>query len=235
MGEARGKYLSVYVVDDHLAPPPPQVPRVEVKQRGGGLVLVLLFLVSLVLCGMIIQACFIYRLYQSQDTNFGSSSKLIGDTDAGEVKSRANKWDRLIDPPSKPAAHLTDGPDAVVGSEILGWSLSGDPLLYKLDYNDGRLIVQTEGYYYIYSKVTFVDESAFHHSVHWKTELYTGKSIPLLESRTYSSGSHNTQSNSYLGGVFHLYKDDALFVKVSNTSLVVRHKAYENIFGAFMI
>ncbi|XP_029996196.1 tumor necrosis factor ligand superfamily member 14-like isoform X2 [Sphaeramia orbicularis] len=230
MAEERGKYISVYLVDDHLTHPP-QTPTVKVKQRCSGLELVLLFLVSLVLCGMIIQAFFIYRLYQPESTNSGSSSKLIG----GEDEPMAKKWDRLIDPPSKPAAHLTDGLDVVLGSEILTWSLNGDPLLYKLDYSDGSLIIQTEGYYYVYSKVTFLDKSTFHHSVHRKTKLYTGKSIVLLESRMYSSRSGNIQSNSYLGGVFHLYKDDALFVKVSNTLQVVRHKHYENVFGAYMI
>lgn len=234
MAEERGKYISVYVVDDHLTHRP-QTPPVKLKQQCSGLVLLLLFLVSLVLCGMIIQACFIYRLYQSESTNSGSSNKLIGDNDAGEDEAMANKWDRLVDPPSKPAAHLTDGPDIVHGSQILSWSLIGDPLLYKLDYEDRNLIIQTEGYYYVYSKVTFLDKTSFYHSVHRKTKMYAGKSIVLLESRMYSSRSGNIQSNSYLGGVFHFYKDDSLFVKVSNASQVVHYKHCENVFGAFMI
>lgn len=113
--------------------------------------------------------------------------------------------------------------------------MDADPLLYEMSYKDGRLVIQKEGFYYVYSKVTFSDTGSFHHSIAVNTKLYIGKSITLLNSRKYSERSNNVQSNSYLGGVFHLYKDDALFVKVSNTSKVVRHRFFENIFGAYMI
>ncbi len=113
--------------------------------------------------------------------------------------------------------------------------MDADPLLHEMDYKDKSLIVQKEGYYYVYSKVSFLDTDVFHHSVHVKTKLYIGKSIPLLSSRKYSEGSSKIRSNSYLGGVFHLNKDDALFVKVSNASKILRYKSFENIFGAYMI
>lgn len=117
----------------------------------------------------------------------------------------------------------------------MAWSTIAEPLLHEMYYEDRCLLIQKEGFYYVYSKVSFFDTGAFYHSVEKKTKLYVGKSIPLLNSRKYSKGSSKLQSNSYLGGVFHLQKDDALFVKVGNTSKVVRHKSFENIFGAYMI
>lgn len=114
--------------------------------------------------------------------------------------------------------------------------MDSDPLLYKMDYNDGRLLILKEGFYYVYSKVSFSDNGIFHHSVELDTKLFAGKSISLLLSRKYSEKiSTNRLSNSYLGGVFHLHKDDALFVKVNNASKVVRSKFSENTFGAYMI
>lgn len=111
-----------------------------------------------------------------------------------------------------------------------------DPLLYEMGYKDGDLIIQKEGFYYVYSKVNFLDADVFHHAIELKTARYTGgKGITLLQSRKYSEGSKKMRSNSFLGGVFHLYKDDAIFVKVSNTSKIVRHKSFENTFGAYMI
>lgn len=118
----------------------------------------------------------------------------------------------------------------------MAWSMNADPLLYQMNYKDGSLLIQKEGFYYVYSKVFFLDSGKFHHSVNLNTRLYSGKSISLLTSRKYSQNKFNkVQSNSYLGGVFHLYEDDAIFVQVSNTSKVLRHKSYENIFGVFML
>lgn len=117
----------------------------------------------------------------------------------------------------------------------MGWSMIANPLLHEMSYLNGSLLIQKEGYYYIYSKVSFMDKGMFYHSVDLKTKRYVGKSIPLLNSREYSERSRAVRSNSYLGGVFHLREDDAVFVKVSDTSKVLRHNYYENIFGAYMI
>lgn len=92
--------------------------------------------------------------------------------------------------------------------------MDAGPLLHEMDYNDGRLVIQKEDLYYVYTKVFFVDNAVFHHSVALETKLYIGKSIPLLYSRKYSESSKKMRSNSYLGRVFHLRKEDAVFVKV---------------------
>ncbi|XP_044036760.1 tumor necrosis factor ligand superfamily member 14 [Siniperca chuatsi] len=227
---AEDGYPSVYVVDSH-ATLPPVPPKLSKGKRRAGVAQTLLFLlVSVALCGMAIEACFIYRLYKPESATSGSTSKL-----AGEDATSPIKMPSLDILPSKPVAHLTDGQDVVHENQTMAWSMDADPLLHEMDYKDRSLVIQKEGFYYVYSKVSFMDTNVFHHSVHLKTKLYIGKSIPLLKSRKYSEGSSNIRSNSYLGGVFHLYKDDALFVKVSNISKIVRHKSFENVFGAYMI
>ncbi|XP_049417829.1 tumor necrosis factor ligand superfamily member 14 [Epinephelus fuscoguttatus] len=223
-------YPSAYVVDTH-ATRPPLPPRLnQGRQRGKAMQTVLIMLVALALSGMAIEACFIYHLYQQESAASASASKIIADQAMTPTKTPS-----LIMPPSKPLAHLTDGQDVHHDNEIMAWSMNAEPPLYGMKYIDNSLIIQQEGYYHIYSKVFFHDTGFFNHSIHRKTERYPGKSIPLLVSRKYSEQSSRVRSNSYLGGVFHLTKDDALFVKVSNTSKIVRHKYFENTFGAYML
>lgn len=133
------------------------------------------------------------------------------------------------------AYFFPDGKDVVYEKQLMTWSMNADPLLYKMSYKDGNLIIQKEGYYYVYSKVNFLDTDVFHHSINLKTTRYIGKSITLVQSRKYSEKSTKGRSNSFLGGVFHLYREDEIFVNVSDTSKIVRHKSFENIFGAYMI
>ena len=117
----------------------------------------------------------------------------------------------------------------------MAWSAEAVPLLHEMDYRNMSLIIQKEGYYYVYSKVSFFDTDYFSHSIHRNTELYAGTSIPLLLSKQNEKPKRRSRSNSYLGGVFHLTKNDAIYVEVSNTANVVKHKPIENVFGAYMI
>lgn len=123
----------------------------------------------------------------------------------------------------------------------MGWSTVADPILYKMKYDNGTLIIQEEGYYYVYSKVFFsIGSESFTHDINVKTERYAGGFITLLQSRNISprikeSTIDRIQSNSFLGGVFHLNKNDAIYVNTSNTKRIARHKSFENVFGAYMI
>ncbi|KAK5856170.1 hypothetical protein PBY51_007786 [Eleginops maclovinus] len=225
-------YPSVYVVDTH-ANRPPVPPRLSQKaQRARPVQTLLILLVSLALFGMAIEACFIYHLYQpaGSDTS-ASSSMLIG----GKDVSSTTDIPSLVIPPSKPVAHLTDGSDVVHGKTIMAWSMEADPLLHEMDYKNQSLIIQKEGYYYVYSKVSFLDTDFFNHSIHRKTERYVGKSIPLLLSKKHTDKPRKNRSNSYLGGVFHLTENDGIYVEVSDTTNIVKHKPIENVFGAYMI
>ncbi|KAM4531883.1 tumor necrosis factor ligand superfamily member 14 [Odontesthes bonariensis] len=221
---------SVYVVDTH-ATRPTVPPRLSQRGRRTGVAQTLLFLlVSLALSGMLIEACLIYRLYKTEYETKEAFSKLIASDETSPTKPPSR--DIL---PSKPVAHLTDGQDVVHDKHIMAWSMNADPLLYEMEYKNRNLIIQEEGYYYVYSKVFFSDHGLFHHFVNLHTEKYAGGYINLLQARKSSPASSTMRSNSYLGGVFHLSKNDALHVNVSNTAQIIRHKPSENVFGAYMI
>lgn len=132
----------------------------------------------------------------------------------------------------------SDGIDVVHEPNIMRWS-ENTPLLHEMSYNNGSLVIQKEGYYYVYSKVSFKDTGVFYHSICRTTQLYTkGMAIPLLTSRKYSDKTSTTQkasSNSYLGGVFHLKVDDNVYVSVSDITKLLLHESYEHIFGAYML
>ncbi|XP_054616805.1 tumor necrosis factor ligand superfamily member 14 isoform X1 [Dunckerocampus dactyliophorus] len=217
----------VYVVDSHATAPPLPPRAARGRGRTGGLAQSLLFvLVSVALGGVILEAVLIFYLHPSRPERASAS---FSELTAEKLERPPSPSPEV--PLSKPAAHLMDGPDAVHDKAILGWSTIADPLLHQMDYKDRSLVIRKDGHYFVYSKVFFVDVGVFHHTMH---TLRDEESIPLLQSRTYSTKTEK-KSNSFLGGVFHLHKGDALFVKVSNSSKVARHKTYENVFGAFMI
>ncbi|XP_008293339.1 tumor necrosis factor ligand superfamily member 14 isoform X2 [Stegastes partitus] len=230
-GKAEGGCPSVFVVDSQ-ATRPVLPPRPNQGRRHGGACQTLLFmLVSLALCGMVIEACFIYYLYHTETATSASFSKFMADQDA-TAPPKQSSYEIL---PSKPVAHLTDGQDVVHDKQVMAWSMKADPLLYEMKYNNGSLIIQKQGYYYVYSKVFFMDSGNFHHYIKMHTEKYAGGIITLLQARKYAEKSDKARSNSFLGGVFHLYVNDAIYVNVSSTAKIVKFKPYENIFGAFMI
>ncbi|XP_029913115.1 tumor necrosis factor ligand superfamily member 14 [Myripristis murdjan] len=235
MAEHGVKYPSVFVVDSHTAyPPPPVPPRPSRQPRRTTVCQTLLFLlVSLALCGMVIEACFIYRLYQTETADSASTSKVFSDDDDLSGTERPS----LVVLPSKPVAHLTDGQNVHHRNKVMSWSTDAQPLLHEMEYKDGRLVIQKEGYYYVYSKVFFKDSEMFYHLVKYETPRYPGGNITLLESRKYSprAGKTVVRSNSYLGGVFHFNAGDGIFVEVSNVAHIVRLQANENFFGAYMI
>ncbi|XP_054891077.1 tumor necrosis factor ligand superfamily member 14 [Poeciliopsis prolifica] len=226
---------SVFVVDTH-ATRPAVPPRLGKQKKQSGVAQTLLFiLVTLALFGVFFEAVLIYRLYQSEYAPSGFISKQI----SGSPPPDTDTDGRLL--PSKPVAHLTDGQDVkhdTHDTHVLAWSEIAEPLLYEMTYKDSHLIIQKEGYYYIYSKVYFSKGGAFYHSVMMQTKMYAGKGISLLEAREYSSKKDKEAmsfSNSFLAGVFYLSQNDAIYVNVSNTKQIIRHKSYENVFGAYMI
>ncbi|XP_020790576.2 tumor necrosis factor ligand superfamily member 14 [Boleophthalmus pectinirostris] len=229
------KCPTVFTVDSYHTAPPPLPPRPGRKRHIGTTQVLLFLLVSVALSGMVIEAWLIYRLYHpSPPTEIAlpSAAKLINEASA--LRPLPTKWPRLVEAPSKPLAHLTDGLDATApAKDIMAWSEIADPLLYKVSYKDGSLIFHENGYYFIYSKVTFNVDILVRHSIELKTKYYLGKkTITLLKSMQTTV---SRPSNSFLAGVFHFYKDDAIFVKVGDTSHVAHHDPTENVFGAYMI
>ncbi|KAJ8349183.1 hypothetical protein AAFF_G00184060 [Aldrovandia affinis] len=141
--------------------------------------------------------------------------------------------------PRKPIAHLT-GWDPPRSDGILLWdSVYRNAFMQDLDYKEGGLVVQKEGYYYVYSKVYFTEPrcSMFRHTVLWRTPRITSD-LKLMESKRFHcqvSRQQRELMNSYLGGVFHLYNGDTLLVRAKNHTLIIDQSSYDNFFGAYMI
>ena len=116
------------------------------------------------------------------------------------------------------------------------WNDPGENILHGIKYKDGVLTIQQEGYYFVYSKIYFVER---HNIQHLHSVVRTTDRLPkemvLLMSREYRSNpAKNVRTNSYLGGMFHFFKNDTIFVRVNNTRVILSNAA-ENYFGAYMV
>ncbi|KAK2909521.1 hypothetical protein Q8A67_005358 [Cirrhinus molitorella] len=223
-GESVNKDMNVFVVDSQALPRP-----VAVRTDGPRLYVINLLL-AVALLGVFIEAGFIWHLY--------NRPTVLPDTQKVEY-IKVNYNDVL--PPqakSKPAAFLQIDSPKSGGNGILRWMSSSFSVFKRgLEYKNNSLYVQQDGYYYIFSKVAHMDTCKyFKHQVMQCTERYNSKAIELMQSSRLICTPDKSQSigNSYLGGIFHLYKGDTVFVKVNNSSLV-HGDHYENFFGAFMV
>ena len=112
----------------------------------------------------------------------------------------------------------------------------GDTILHEIKYKDGVLTIQQEGYYFVYSKIYFVETHniAHLHSVVRTTLRYPNEMVLLMSREYQSNPAKNVRTNSYLGGMFHFFKNDTIFVRVNNTRVILSNAA-ENYFGAYMV
>lgn len=231
-------YPSVFVVDSHKDYPP-LPPKPKALRRGLGVAQALLFLLVIIaLCGMVIEAFFIYRLFHPDSVATPSTYSRIQDKQDIYVPPSTKMQNPVL--PSRPVAHLNAGPQPPK-SQIMQWDMESQPLLHQMKYKRGQLTIQREGYYYVYSKVFYSESNhGFTHSVRKISPRYRGKNITILQSRSYYSFNKPgkdlmASSNSFLGGAFHLLPNDSLFVMVSNASQILLAFAFENYFGAYML
>ncbi|XP_031431996.1 tumor necrosis factor ligand superfamily member 14 [Clupea harengus] len=225
-------YPNVFMVDTHTAYPPPLPPK-PIRYRKRSVVQpMLLALVALALCGMVVEACFIYRLYskhpQSEDTQ---DTQQASRQDKPIPKPQPNP----VVLPSKPLAHMAGGQRHAADGLML-WNIEGETILHEMEYKDGVLTIQQEGYYFVYSKIYFVEthKTAHLHSVVRTTTRYSGEMVLLMSREYRSNPAKNVRTNSYLGGMFHFFKNDTIFVRVNNTQVILSTPA-ENYFGAYMV
>ncbi|ROL53082.1 Tumor necrosis factor ligand superfamily member 6 [Anabarilius grahami] len=230
MAPGKISYPSVFVVDSPTRPPP-LPPRPGYRQRQKGIQTLLVVLVVVALCGMTVEACFIYRLYSTKDQPTPPNEPQTAMRKQDGTPSKPRQLGEMK--PSKPMAQLTTSKKPVNG--VMQWS--HESILHHVKFNEEKIIIEREGYYSVYSKVNFHDNRiTCTHSVLRVTPRYAGDAILLLQSSRYRPKLQrlDTTDNSYLSGIFHLYKDDALFVMVKNCTLVLSQAA-ENYFGVFMV
>ncbi|XP_041958872.1 tumor necrosis factor ligand superfamily member 14-like [Alosa sapidissima] len=192
------------------------------------------------LCGLLLQACWVCRL-----TNLTGSSLSHGDNSSAENKT-SSEIPETKDLERKPAA-LLNGYRASEGKDnVLLWTVVGDGFLHKMDYKDGLLTIREEGYYFLYSKVAFSESHCIlvKHTIMRISERYGETPMELMQSvRFYcpkplkgdrqdkQEGQYAT--SSYLGGAFHLFTNDSVFVKLERGQIRTGQK--ENFFGAFLL
>ncbi|XP_061080532.1 tumor necrosis factor ligand superfamily member 14 [Conger conger] len=230
--EAGVVYPPVFVVDGQAGYPLPANP---VPRRRGTAIWPLYLLLSLALCGMVVEACFIYHLYTSTGPP-GTASDVERAEKISQDKQPVKGSDLMMKP-SKPTAHLTIAPNLSSRDGVLLWNTEGNTIAHELAYKHGGLEVQKEGYYFIYSKVFFREPTCkmFTHTVLRSTPRYLGDVMELMESRRVHCHDPRELQSSYLGGVFHLVKGDTVQVKAKNHSLIARQHSYDNFFGMYMI
>lgn len=111
-------------------------------------------------------------------------------------------------------------------------------IMHEMAYDGGKIIIQKEGYYSVYSKISVKvqNKHLFRHEVVKVTPRYPNE-IVLLRSKRFLTkpADHSDTINSYLGGVFHLFENESIFVKVSTHTEVIVHQSADNYFGAYMV
>ncbi|XP_036421629.1 tumor necrosis factor ligand superfamily member 14-like [Colossoma macropomum] len=211
---------------------------------------ILYVLVSIALFGIVVETCFIYHLYTTKH-----SSELLYDkdflrTDPTEdtssfcIMEASTVPSKKTRPPPfkafKPLAHLRAYVERPGADGVMRWNDKVDLELHELEYKENKLVVEKEGYYYIYSKLCFdAKEAFFHHLVVMTSSRFRGSLIELLSNRYYEDHPkplkrEGSMKNSYLGGMFHLYKGDAVFVVVKSGTVRMQSLA-NNYFGMFMM
>ncbi|XP_057698621.1 tumor necrosis factor ligand superfamily member 14-like [Corythoichthys intestinalis] len=217
----------------------------------------LLLLVALAMLGLVVEGCFVYKLYRKTEafsicvsdplcrntSNYKSSAR-----EAGSTKGSSNEVhpiQTLLGP--KPFAHLMCRSNPVGEKNVVQWiDKDGDAITHQMSYNNGRLFVEKDGFYYLYSKVQINAAevcSLIQHKVMKDTKAYD-QSIELMKSKRSRcwtpkpSGVKSSEGediwDSYLAGIFHLQYGDQIFVTLDSIEKL-RPGPTENFMGAFMI
>ncbi|XP_068582997.1 tumor necrosis factor ligand superfamily member 14-like [Cebidichthys violaceus] len=222
----------------------------------------LLLLLGLTLLGLVVEACFIYGLYkkteefnlckhplcqnlshpQTSGQQGGTIMRQVGPKESNEIPTVPPHLDQVQ---QKPFAQLIGANDPKGENDMVLWVYE-DASSHGMGYDGkGRLLVEKEGYYYLYSKLTInaaEDCSVIQHKVMKKTSAYD---LPILLLRSKrnrcQTKSHSAKAsggedlwNSFLAGIFHLQSDDKIYVILENNTKI-RPGPTDNLMGAFMI
>ncbi|XP_006790952.1 tumor necrosis factor ligand superfamily member 14-like, partial [Neolamprologus brichardi] len=181
-----GASPQVFVVDSqasYIKMPPERKPR-----WGSQLQKFLLLLVGLAMLGIIVEGFLIYKLYQRTEASSSNHEhdlknqtnpkpeSLVGEVRDGKMSRNERR----------PFAHLLGADNPMGTNDVVQWAKEGDAVTQDMKYKEGRLTVEKEGYYYIYSKVIMnaAEEcSLSQHKVMKKTKAYD-RPIELMQSKS---------------------------------------------------
>ncbi|GAA6220150.1 tumor necrosis factor ligand superfamily member 14-like [Lates japonicus] len=218
----------------------------------------LLLLVGLTVLGLVVQGFFIYNLYLKTEafslhqnmSNPKTPGQQVG-TILSQVGSKESNEIPIQQPFSKfnrsPFAHLIGSNSPIGEDKVVQWlHTAGESITSNMSYDKGRLLVEIDGYYYLYSKVQVNAAQEcllIQHKVMHKMNAY-GHPIELMKSKRFRCWPPNTPSpktsdsedvwNSFLAGIFHLHAGDHIYVTLENVEKTHSGPAY-NFMGAFMI
>ncbi|XP_015204513.2 tumor necrosis factor ligand superfamily member 14-like [Lepisosteus oculatus] len=214
-------YSSVFVVDGKTS------ASLDPQKRRTGMAQTLLFvLLTMVLLGILIEGYFIFQLWtrnslstacsEKDKISFNKNSLQMSIQDENEIKSIQAEWDQ-----KKPKAHVTGcNCNASKEGKMFWESVNGDAFTHAIDYKDGSLVIKTEGYYFIYSKIfngqmdcKTSAKGTFKHSVYKSTQWFPGD-LELMSSKRYHcrNDKEDMLDISFLGGIYHLKEGDQIFV-----------------------
>ncbi|KAI3352300.1 hypothetical protein L3Q82_005279 [Scortum barcoo] len=174
-----------------------------------------------------------------EDGTFGSQ---VGHKELNEILT---VQPRPEDDQQRPFAQLIGSGNPEGADNVVQWvHEGGESVMKKMSYNEGKLLVEKDGHYYLYSKVTVnaADECLrIQHKVMKTTKAY-GHPIELMKSNSYhcQTQKHSQAKaggdlwNSFLAGIFHLHSGDEVFVVLDHIQKI-RPGTTENLMGAFMI
>ncbi|KAM9454986.1 tumor necrosis factor ligand superfamily member 14 [Clarias gariepinus] len=204
-------------------------------------------LLGLALFGVMVEGVLIYQLYQripkQTSPEMSQMSKLTGGnkTQDDGYSTETSAPQQVLKTESKPAAFLHHQNHSVSSDmTVLQWDARGFPAFqHSFNYSNGSLIIHKEGFYYLFSKVTYRSScQMFRHEVKLNSSRYNHHPISLMIDSRYgverSHANKKSQFSSYLGGVMHLFKTDMVFVSISNHSCLIE-ETQETFFGGFMI
>ncbi|XP_024115584.1 tumor necrosis factor ligand superfamily member 14 isoform X1 [Oryzias melastigma] len=233
----------------------------------------LLLLVGLTVIGLFVEGFLINNLYQrtrgfsscnhlcknmsgpSLSSQQGTLQGRVGSKDPSNVLGENDimQWIKNAEASiqhewfqKRPFAHLL-GPSHVSGEDdVVQWVTDGETGIKNMQYKEGRLKIQEDGHYYLYSKVQLIgveECKLIQHKVMKNTSAY-GMSIDLMQSKSNRCWIPKQQSakttqkeelwSSFLAGIFHLHNGDEIFVTVEKTENL-RPGPTENFMGAFMV
>ncbi|CAB1443208.1 unnamed protein product [Pleuronectes platessa] len=221
----------------------------------------LLLLVGLTMLGLVVQGFFLYTLYKKTEdgtrpyylnlsnpqTSGQQGGTMMGQMGSKELHELHIQRPHLEQVQQRPFAHLMGSNTPAGENDVVQWiHEGGDAITHQMGYDKGRLLVEREGYYYLYSKVQLnavLECSLIVHKVVKETSAY-GRPIELMRSKSFRCRTPKPVSgkslemedlwNSFLAGIFHLQRGDQVFVTLDNIQKI-RPGPADNFMGAFMI